>query len=196
MVKTYQRSNQDTCMHQRPSVFPNTWVHSGKCLADNSSTVAGELALGKNILVAYMPWEGYNFEDAVLVSERLIFDDLFTSVHIERYDISTSRTREGQEYITSKVDKNMHLDAFGVVQVGTWVEPGDVLVGKVSPQQESENTPEGRLLRAIFGGAARDVKDTPLTVPSGVTGRILQAMPLFETVFIMSKLIVQKLLVQ
>ena len=181
-LKTYQRSNQDTCMHQRPSVFPNTWVHSGKCLADNSSTVAGELALGKNILVAYMPWEGYNFEDAVLVSERLIFDDLFTSVHIERYDISTSRTREGQEYITSKVDKNMHLDAFGVVQVGTWVEPGDVLVGKVSPQQESENTPEGRLLRAIFGGAARDVKDTPLTVPSGVTGRILQAMPLFETV--------------
>ena len=181
-LKTYQRSNQDTCMHQRPSVFPNTWVHSGKCLADNSSTVAGELALGKNILVAYMPWEGYNFEDAVLVSERLIFDDLFTSVHIERYDISTSRTREGQEYITSKVDKNMHLDAFGVVEVGTWVEPGDVLVGKVSPQQESENTPEGRLLRAIFGGAARDVKDTPLTVPSGVTGRILQAMPLFETV--------------
>ena len=177
----YQRSNQDTCMHQRPSVLPNTWVHAGECLADTSSTVAGELALGKNILVAYMPWEGYNFEDAVLVSERLVFDDLFTSVHIERYDISTSRTREGQEYITSKVDKNTHLDAFGVVEIGTWVEPGDTLVGKISPQKESENTPEGRLLRAIFGGTARDVKDTPLTVPGGVTGRVLETRTLFET---------------
>jgi len=177
----YQRSNQDTCMHQRPSVLPNTWVHAGECLADTSSTVAGELALGKNILVAYMPWEGYNFEDSVLVSERLVFDDLFTSVHIERYDISTSRTREGQEYITSKVEKNTYLDAFGVVEIGTWVEPGDTLVGKISPQKESENTPEGRLLRAIFGGTARDVKDTPLTVPSGVTGRVLETRTLFET---------------
>ena len=180
-LTTYQRSNQDTCMHQRPSVVPNTWVHAGECLADTASTVAGELALGKNILVAYMPWEGYNFEDAVLVSERLVFEDVFTSVHIERYDISTSRTRDGQEYITSKVEKNMHLDQFGVIKVGTWVEPGDVLVGKVSPQQESENTPEGRLLRAIFGGATRDVKDTPLVVPSGVTGRVLECRTLFET---------------
>ena len=179
-LTTYQRSNQDTCMHQRPSVTPHTWVHAGECLADTASTVGGELALGKNILVAYMPWEGYNFEDAVLVSERLVFDDLFTSVHIERYDISTSRTREGQEYITPKVDKNIHLDSFGVVHVGTWVEPGDILVGKISPQQESENTPEGRLLRAIFGGAARDVKDTPLVVPSGVTGRVLESRTLFE----------------
>jgi DNA-directed RNA polymerase subunit beta len=180
-LTTYQRSNQDTCMHQRPSVAPHTWVHAGECLADTASTVGGELALGKNILVAYMPWEGYNFEDAVLVSERLVFDDLFTSVHIERYDISTSRTREGQEYITSKVEKNAHLDTFGVVEVGTWVEPGDILVGKISPQQESENTPEGRLLRAIFGGAARDVKDIPLVVPSGVTGRVLETRPLFES---------------
>jgi DNA-directed RNA polymerase subunit beta len=180
----YQRSNQDTCMHQRPSVLPNTWVHAGECLADTSSTVAGELALGKNLLVAYMPWEGYNFEDAVLISERLVFDDLFTSVHIERYDISTSRTREGQEYITSKVEKNAHLDAFGVVEIGTWVEPGDTLVGKISPQKDSENTPEGRLLRAIFGGTARDVKDTPLTVPNGVTGRVLEIRTLFdETTF-------------
>ena len=179
-LTTYQRSNQDTCMHQRPSVVPNTWVHAGECLADTASTVAGELALGKNLLVAYMPWEGYNFEDAVLVSERLVFDDVFTSVHIERYDISTSRTRDGQEYITSKVEKNTHLDEFGVIKVGTWVEPGDILVGKVSPQQESENTPEGRLLRAIFGGATRDVKDTPLVVPSGVTGRVLECRTLFE----------------
>ena len=180
-LTTYQRSNQDTCIHQRPSVVPHTWVHAGECLADTSSTVAGELALGKNILVAYMPWEGYNFEDAVLVSERLVFDDVFTSVHIERYDISTARTREGQEYITAKVEKNVHLDSFGVVHVGTWVEPGDILVGKIVPQQESENTPEGRLLRAIFGGSARDVKDMPLVVPSGVTGRVLEARTNFDT---------------
>ena len=180
-LTTYQRSNQDTCMHQRPSVTPHTWVHAGECLADTASTVGGELALGKNLLVAYMPWEGYNFEDAVLISERLVFDDLFTSVHIERYDISTARTREGQEYITAKVENNTHLDACGVVQVGTWVDPGDILVGKISPQKESESTAEGRLLRAIFGGAVRDVRDTPLVVPSGVTGRVLETRPLFDT---------------
>ena len=176
----YQRSNQDTCMHQRPSVAPQTWVPTGGCLADNSSTFGGELALGKNILVAYMPWEGYNFEDAVLVSERLVFDDVFTSVHIERYDLSTARTREGQEHITAKVERGDQLDETGVVKVGTWVEPGDVLIGKVCPQQESENTPEGRLLRAIFGGAAREVKDVPLVVPNGVTGRVLESRKLFE----------------
>jgi DNA-directed RNA polymerase subunit beta len=180
-LTTYQRSNQDTCMHQRPSVSSTMWVHAGECLADTASTVAGELALGKNMLVAYMPWEGYNFEDAVLVSERLVFDDVFTSVHIERYDISTSRTREGQEYITAKVEKNTALDPFGVVHVGTWVEPGDILVGKMSPQQESENTPEARLLRAIFGGAVREGKDTPLVVPNGVTGRVLESRALFGT---------------
>jgi DNA-directed RNA polymerase subunit beta len=176
----YQRSNQDTCMHQRPSVTPQMWVETGHCLADNTSTFGGELALGKNILVAYMPWEGYNFEDAVLVSERLVFDDVFTSVHIERYDISTSRTREGQEYISCKVERGRHLDASGVVSLGTWVEPGDILVGRICPQHESESSPEGRLLRAIFGGATRDFKDAPLCVPNGVTGRVLHCRKLFE----------------
>ena len=176
----YQRSNQDTCMHQRPSVNPNMWVETGHCLADNTSTFGGELALGKNLLVAYMPWEGYNFEDAVLVSERLVFDDVFTSVHIERYDIATSRTREGQEYISCKVERGQHLDTSGVVTIGTWVEPGDVLVGRIRPQHESESSPEGRLLRAIFGGAARDFKDAPLCVPNGVTGRVLHCRKLFE----------------
>jgi DNA-directed RNA polymerase subunit beta len=207
-LTTYQRSNQDTCMHQRPSVSQNMWVHAGECLADTASTVGGELALGKNLLVAYMPWEGYNFEDAVLVSERLVFDDVFTSVHIERYDISTSRTREGQEYITAKVYKNTHLDALGIVRVGTWVEPGDVLVGKTTPQHQSEDTPELRLLRAIFGGAVRDVKDTPLAVPNGVTGRVLECRPLlqkkkynellecFESVGIVYVFLVQKRKVQ
>ena len=176
----YQRSNQDTCMHQRPSVCPDMWVERGHCLADMTSTFGGELALGKNLLVAYMPWEGYNFEDAVLVSERLVFDDVFTSVHIERYDISTSRTREGQEYISCKVENGRHLDTTGVITVGTWVEPGDVLVGRICPQHESENSPESRLLRAIFGGTTRDFKDAPLCVPSGVTGRVLHCRKLFE----------------
>ena len=179
-LTNYQRSNQDTCMHQRPSVHAQSWVEAGDCLADNASTDGGELALGKNILIAYMPWEGYNFEDAVLVSERLVYDDVFTSVHIERYDISTGRTREGQQYITRKVDQNQDLDAEGVIRVGTWVEPGDVLVGCISPQAESENTPETRLIRAIFGGAARDFRDTPLEVPNGVTGRVLECRTAFD----------------
>jgi DNA-directed RNA polymerase subunit beta len=172
-LTTYQRSNQDTCLNHRPLVKANTWVEAGDCLADNAATAKGELALGRNILVGYMPWEGYNFEDAVLVSERLVFHDVFTSIHISRYEIATSRVRDGQEYFTKQVDNNQYLDDFGVVKIGTWVEPGDVLVGKISPQPESENTPEGRLLRAIFGGVARNTKNTSYCMSSGVTGRIL-----------------------
>ena len=178
--KTYHRSNQDTCIHQRPSAQSGTWFEAGDCLADNTSTFGGELALGKNIFVGYMPWEGYNFEDAVLISERLVFDDIFTSVHIERYEIETSRTREGQEYITKRVERNSRLDEFGIIPVGLWVESGDVLVGRIAPQQESETTAETRLLRAIFGLAVtRQVRDTALTVPTGVTGRILERRSIF-----------------
>jgi len=172
-LTTYQRSNQDTCLHHRPLVQANTWVEAGDCLADNAATSKGELALGRNILLGYMPWEGYNFEDAVLVSERLVFDDVFTSLHISRYEVSTARLREGQEYFTQKVERNASLDEFGVVKIGTWVEGGDVLVGKISPQPESENTPEGRLLRAIFGGVARNTKNTSYCLSTAVSGRIL-----------------------
>ena len=158
----------------------NTWVEAGDCLADNATSSNGELSLGRNILIGYMPWEGYNFEDAVLVSERLVFDDVFTSIHIARYEVSTARLREGQEYFTKQVEKNQYLDSYGVIQLGTWVEGGDVLVGKISPQPESENTPEGRLLRAIFGGVARNTKNTSYCLSSGVTGRILDVRCEFQ----------------
>ena len=179
-LTTYQRSNQDTCLNHSPVVQANTWVESGDCLADNATSSNGELSLGRNILIGYMPWEGYNFEDAVLVSERLVFDDVFTSIHIARYEVSTARLREGQEYFTKQVEKNQYLDSYGVVQLGTWVEGGDVLVGKISPQPESENTPEGRLLRAIFGGVARNTKNTSYCLSSGVTGRILDVRCEFQ----------------
>ena len=179
-LTTYQRSNQDTCLNHSPVVQANTWVESGDCLADNATSSNGELSLGRNILIGYMPWEGYNFEDAVLVSERLVFDDVFTSIHIARYEVSTARLREGQEYFTKQVEKNQYLDSYGVIQLGTWVEGGDVLVGKISPQPESENTPEGRLLRAIFGGVARNTKNTSYCLSSGVTGRILDVRCEFQ----------------
>ena len=179
-LTTYQRSNQDTCFNHSPIVKANTWVEAGDCLADNATTSNGELSLGRNILIGYMPWEGYNFEDAVLVSERLVFDDVFTSIHIGRYEISTARLREGQEYFTKQVDRNQYLDDYGVVKIGTWVEAGDVLVGKISPQPESENTPEGRLLRAIFGGVARNTKNTSYCLSSGVSGRILDVRCEFQ----------------
>ncbi|CAL6446106.1 unnamed protein product [Bathycoccus prasinos] len=151
-LESYHRSNQDSCLHHRPLVEANTWVQKGDCLADNTATFGGELALGRNIFVGYMPWEGYNFEDAVLVSERLVFDDLFTSIHIERYDVETVRLQDGQEYFTPAVANSEYLDELGIVKVGTWVESGDILVGKISPQKDSETTPEQKLLRAIFGG--------------------------------------------
>jgi len=172
-LTTYQRSNQDTCLNHKPLVESNTWVQAGDCLADNAATSKGELALGRNILIGYMPWEGYNFEDAVLVSERLVYDDVFTSIHISRYEIATNRLREGQEYFTNQVERNHYLDEFGVVKIGTWVEAGDVLVGKISPQPDSDNDPESRLLRAIFGGVAKNTKTTSYCLSSGVSGRIL-----------------------
>ena len=144
-LESYHRSNQDSCLHHRPLVEANTWVQKGDCLADNTATFGGELALGRNIFVGYMPWEGYNFEDAVLVSERLVFDDLFTSIHIERYDVETARLQDGQEYFTPAVANSEYLDELGILKVGTWVESGDVLVGKISPQKDSETTPEQKL---------------------------------------------------
>ena len=172
-LECYHRSNQDSCLHHRPLVEANTWVQKGDCLADNTATFGGELALGRNIFVGYMPWEGYNFEDAILVSERLVFDDLFTSIHIERYDVETARLQDGQEYFTPAVANSEYLDELGIVKVGTWVESGDALVGKISPQKDSETTPEQKLLRAIFGGTPRQVKETSFCVSHGVSGRIL-----------------------
>nr|YP_010231235.1 RNA polymerase beta subunit [Nephroselmis pyriformis]QSV37304.1 RNA polymerase beta subunit [Nephroselmis pyriformis] len=178
LLQSYYRSNQDTCMHQRPVVQAGEWVERGDLLADGAASVGGELALGKNICVAYMPWEGYNFEDAILISERLVYEDLYTSLHIERHEIETRQTKLGAEEITRDVPSVgayplRHLDDRGIVYPGAQVEPGDILVGKVSPKEDMDVPPEGRLLQAIFGHKARDVRDTSLRVPTGVHGRVL-----------------------
>lgn len=177
-LQKYQRSNQSTCITHRPAVLEGEYVQKGDLIADGAATAQGELALGKNILVAYMPWEGYNFEDAVLVSERLVLDDVYTSIHIEKYDVEARETKLGSEEFTKDIP-NMnsylarHLDDRGIVKQGSWVQPGDILVGKVTPKGEADQTPEGRLLRAIFLQKSPDVCDSSLKVPGGVRGRVL-----------------------
>ncbi len=177
-LQKYQRSNQDTCLNQRPLVFEGDRVVAGQILADGSATEGGELALGQNVIVAYMPWEGYNYEDAILLSERLVYDDVFTSVHIEKYEIEARQTKLGPEEITREIpnvgeDSLRNLDERGIVRVGAWVVAGDILVGKVTPKGESDQPPEERLLRAIFGEKARDVRDNSLRVSNGERGRVV-----------------------
>nr|YP_009057878.1 beta subunit of RNA polymerase [Nephroselmis astigmatica]AID67723.1 beta subunit of RNA polymerase [Nephroselmis astigmatica] len=174
----YQRSNQDTCIHQRPLVKEKEWVQRGDFLTDGAASVGGELALGQNILVAYMPWEGYNFEDAILISDRLVYEDIFTSLHIERYVIESRQSKLGKEEFTRDIPgatsyAMRHLDEEGIVKIGSWIQPGDILVGRVTPKEDIDQLPEARLLQAIFGHKARDVRDTSLRVPTGVSGRIV-----------------------
>ncbi len=171
----FRRSNQDTCINQRPLVEVGDEVKQGDILADGPSTDHGELALGKNLLAAYMSWEGYNFEDAIIISERLVRDDVLTSIHIHSYEIDARETKLGAEEITRDIpnlsdDVLADLDERGIIRVGAEVSPGDVLVGKVTPKGETELTPEERLLRAIFGEKAREVRDTSLKVPHGENG--------------------------
>lgn len=177
-IQKYQRSNQDTCLNQRPIVFVGDQVHEGQIIADGSATEGGELALGQNILVVYMPWEGYNYEDAILVSERLVRDDVYTSIHIEKFEIEARQTKLGPEEITREIpnvgeDSLRQLDENGIIRIGAWVEAGDILVGKVTPKGESDQPPEEKLLRAIFGEKARDVRDNSLRVPNGEKGRVV-----------------------
>ncbi len=177
-LQKYQRSNQDTCLNQRPIVFIGDRVVAGQVLADGSATQEGELALGQNILVVYMPWEGYNYEDAILISERLVYDDVYTSIHIEKYEIEARQTKLGPEEITREIpnvgeDALRQLDETGIIRIGAWVEQGDILVGKVTPKGESDQPPEEKLLRAIFGEKARDVRDNSLRVPNGEKGRVV-----------------------
>ncbi len=177
-IQKYQRSNQDTCLNQRPIVFVGDRVKAGQILADGSATEGGELALGQNILVTYMPWEGYNYEDAILISERLVHDDVYTSIHIEKYEIEARQTKLGPEEITREIpnvgeDALRQLDETGIIRIGAWVEAGDILVGKVTPKGESDQPPEEKLLRAIFGEKARDVRDNSLRVPNGEKGRVV-----------------------
>ena len=177
-LQKYVRSNQDTCVNQRPIVWPSEKVESGQVIADGPGTNGGELALGQNLLVAYMPWEGYNYEDAILVNERLVQEDLFTSIHIEKFDMEVRQTSFGVEKITRDLpnitdDIISNLDRNGIICKGTFVKSGDILIGKVTPKDETDQLPEGRLLRAIFGEKSKNVSDTSLRVPKGTSGRVI-----------------------
>nr|APB96569.1 RNA polymerase beta subunit [Caucalis platycarpos] len=176
----YQRSNKNTCMHQKPQVQRGKYIKKGQILAYGAATVGGELALGKNVLVAYMPWEGYNFEDAVLISERLVYEDIYTSFHIRKYEIQTHVTSQGPERVTREIPHLeahllRNLDKNGIVMLGSWVETGEILVGKLTPQivKESSYAPEDRLLRAILGIQVSTSKETCLKLPIGGRGRVI-----------------------
>ena len=183
-LKKFQRSNQDTCVNQKPLVHEGERVNKGDILADGPSTDLGELALGKNLLVAFMPWKGYNFEDAIIISERLVKDDVLTSIHIHQHEVDARDTKLGAEEITRDIpniseEMLADLNEDGVIRIGAEVGPGDVLVGKVTPKGETELTPEERLLRAIFGEKAREVRNTSLVVPHGETGTVI-AVDIFK----------------
>ena len=178
-LQKFQRSNQNTCINQRPLVKVGDKVQVGDIIADGPSTHLGELALGRNVLAAFMPWNGYNFEDSILISERIVRDDVFTSIHIEEFEVMARDTKLGQEEITRDIpnvgeEALKHLDEAGIVYIGAEVHPNDILVGKVTPKGESPMTPEEKLLRAIFGEKASDVRDTSLRLPPGVAGTIVE----------------------
>jgi DNA-directed RNA polymerase subunit beta len=178
-LRKFQRSNQNTCINQRPLVKIGDIVREGDIIADGPSTDLGELALGKNVLVAFMPWNGYNFEDSILISERIVRDDVFTSIHIEEFEVMARDTKLGPEEITRDIpnvseEALRNLDEAGIVAIGAEVNPGDILVGKITPKGESPMTPEEKLLRAIFGEKAADVRDTSLKLPPGVAGTVVE----------------------
>jgi DNA-directed RNA polymerase subunit beta len=176
----FTRSNQNTCINQRPVVRPGDHVQGGEVIADGPATDTGELALGQNAIVAFMPWQGYNFEDSILISERLVAEDYFTSIHIEEFEVSARDTKLGKEEITRDIpnvgeEALNNLDESGIIRIGADVKPGDILVGKITPKGETQLSPEEKLLRAIFGEKAGDVRDTSLRVPPGVEGTVIGA---------------------
>jgi DNA-directed RNA polymerase subunit beta len=180
-LQKYLRSNQQTCINHRPVVWKGENIKSGQILTDGPAITSSELALGQNVLVAYMPWQGYNFEDAILISERLVYDDIFTSIHIERYKIEIDRNSEVSEQTTKTIpnlslSEIKHLNDDGIVTVGTFVKPGDILVGKVISNNTSEQLPESKLLRAIFGAKAKGVKDNSYRMPDGEYGRVIETV--------------------
>nr|QIA46907.1 beta subunit of RNA polymerase [Volvulina compacta] len=177
-LETYHRSNQDTCLIQKPIVKDGDWVQVGDLLADCASSVGGELAIGHNIIVAYMPWEGYNYEDAILINERLVYDDIFTSIHIERYEVKTNDTKLGSEQITRAIpdideSEIRHLDKNGIANIGSWVEEGDILVGKITPFNIKTLTPQQKLLYKIFNKELSTTKDSSLRAPKGIKANVI-----------------------
>ena len=180
-LQKYLRSNQQTCINHRPIVWQGEKIKSGQILTDGPAITNSELSLGQNVLVGYMPWQGYNFEDAILISERLVYDDIFTSIHIERYKIEIDRNSETSERTTKNipnlsVSEVKHLNEDGIVTVGTFVKPGDILVGKIISNNTSEQLPESKLLRAIFGAKAKGVKDNSYRMPDGEYGRVIETV--------------------
>ena len=178
-MRKFQRSNQNTCINQRPLVKVGDLVQKGQVIADGPSTDLGELALGKNVVVAFMPWNGYNYEDSILISERIVRDDVFTSIHIEEFEVAARDTKLGPEEITRDIpnvgeEALRNLDEAGIVYIGAEVGPADILVGKITPKGESPMTPEEKLLRAIFGEKASDVRDTSLRLPPGDYGTVVE----------------------
>jgi DNA-directed RNA polymerase subunit beta len=177
-LSKYQRSNQNTCINQRPRVSSGDKINRGDVLADGPSTDHGELALGRNVLVAFMPWGGYNFEDAIIVSEKLVKEDVYTSIHIEEFEVEARDTKQGKEEITRDIsnvgeDALKNLDESGIIRIGACVKPNDIMVGKITPKGETQLSPEEKLLKAIFGEKAGDVRDTSLRVPPGIIGTII-----------------------
>jgi DNA-directed RNA polymerase subunit beta len=182
-IKSYQltkfrRTNQDTAVNQRPIVKVGDRVKQNTILTDGFSTDNGELALGKNVLVAFMPWRGYNFEDAIVISERLVADDVYTSIHIEEFELQVRDTKRGEEELTREIpnvseEATKDLDERGIIRVGAEVKAGDIIVGKITPKGETDPTPEEKLLRAIFGDKAGDVKDASLKAPPGMKGVVI-----------------------
>ncbi|MCK5576238.1 MAG: DNA-directed RNA polymerase subunit beta, partial [Sphingomonadales bacterium] len=178
-LQKFQRSNQNTCINQRPLVKVGDKLLKGDIICDGPSTELGELALGRNALVAFMPWNGYNFEDSILISERIVKDDVFTSVHIEEFEVMARDTKLGPEEITRDIpnvgeEGLRNLDEAGIVYIGAEIHPGDILVGKITPKGETPMTPEEKLLRAIFGEKASDVRDTSMRLPPGVAGTVVE----------------------
>lgn len=177
-LSKYQRSNQNTCINQRPLVATGDKIKKGEVIADGPSTENGELALGRNVLVAFMPWDGYNFEDAIVISEKVVKEDIFTSIHIEEFEVEARDTKQGKEEITRDIsnvgeEALKNLDDSGIIRIGASVKPNDILVGKITPKGETQLSPEEKLLKAIFGEKAGDVRDTSLRVPPGIQGIVI-----------------------
>src|SRR5262249_32695809 len=178
VLRKFVGLNEHTCLNQKPIVKVGQKVKAGQVVADGAATHHGELSLGRNVLVAFMSWDGYNFEDAIIISEKLVEQDTYTSIHIEEFEIEIRETKLGKEEFTRDIPNVSpkalaNLDEYGIVRIGTFVQPGDILVGKVSPKSKSELTPEEKLLHAIFGRAGEDVKNDSLDVPSGVEGIVI-----------------------